>query len=89
MFPKSRPAGFVSRWKWTRSFTPSFVKIPWRTEEPFNMGALIKQGSGLVKQVQSTIGDIQNRADKAIDNITSLSDTWMASSFPFGAISNK
>jgi phospholipid/cholesterol/gamma-HCH transport system substrate-binding protein len=43
------------------------------TEEPFNMGALMKQGGGLVKQVQSTISDIQKRADKAIDNITSLS----------------
>jgi phospholipid/cholesterol/gamma-HCH transport system substrate-binding protein len=43
------------------------------TEEPFNMGALMKQGGGLLKQVQSTIGDIQKRADKAIDNITSLS----------------
>ena len=43
------------------------------SEEPFNMGALMKQGGGLVKQVQSTISDIQKRADKAIDNITSLS----------------
>ena len=42
------------------------------SEEPFEMSDLMRQGSGFVKTTQATIQDIRGRADKAIDNITSL-----------------
>jgi len=41
------------------------------SEEPFELGDLIRQGSGLVRTVQTSIADLHNRADSAIQNITS------------------
>jgi phospholipid/cholesterol/gamma-HCH transport system substrate-binding protein len=37
-----------------------------------DMSALMKQGAGLVKQVQGTIDDVQHHADSAIDNFSSI-----------------
>jgi phospholipid/cholesterol/gamma-HCH transport system substrate-binding protein len=42
------------------------------SEAPFDMGALMKQGAGLVKSVQSTIQDVQKHTDSAIDNFSSV-----------------
>ena len=42
------------------------------SQAPVDMGALMKQGAGLVKQVQGTIQDVQHHADSAIDNFSSI-----------------
>lgn len=42
------------------------------SEEPVEIGDLMRQGSGLVKTAQATIEDIRHRADGAIQNVTSL-----------------
>jgi phospholipid/cholesterol/gamma-HCH transport system substrate-binding protein len=41
------------------------------SEEPFEMGDLMRQGSGIAKTLQASIEDLRKRADSAIDNITS------------------
>lgn len=42
------------------------------SEAPFDMTALMKQGGGLVKSVQSTIDDVHKHVDSAIDNYSSI-----------------
>src|SRR5581483_2671526 len=42
------------------------------SQAPFDMSALMKQGAGLVKTVQSTIQDVQKHANSAIDNFSSV-----------------
>lgn len=43
-----------------------------RSEEPVEMGELMREGSQLAKTMQTTIEDVRHRADSAIDHITSL-----------------
>jgi phospholipid/cholesterol/gamma-HCH transport system substrate-binding protein len=43
-----------------------------KSQEAGGMQALMKEGAGLVKQVQSTISDVQHHADSAIDNFSSI-----------------
>lgn len=43
-----------------------------RGQEPVSVGALMRQGSDIAKSVQSTIQDLQHRADSAMENITSV-----------------
>ncbi len=42
------------------------------SQAPFDMTALMKQGSGLVTSVQSTIDDVHKHVDAAIDNYSSI-----------------
>lgn len=42
------------------------------SQEPVDIGALMRQGGALVKTVQATIKDIRTRADTAIDNISNV-----------------
>jgi phospholipid/cholesterol/gamma-HCH transport system substrate-binding protein len=42
------------------------------SQAPFDMSALMKEGGGLVKSAKTTIDDIRNHADSAIDNFSSI-----------------
>ncbi len=42
------------------------------SQAPFNITSLMKQGSGVVKSVQTTITDVQQHAVSAIDNFSSI-----------------
>ncbi len=50
---------------------PTGCTLP--SQESVSMGDLMKEGGKLAKMLESTVGDVHQRANAAIDNITSLS----------------
>ena len=52
--------------------SPECDKCTLPSQAPFSMTALMKEGSGLVKNVQTTIDDVRKHADSAIDNFSSI-----------------
>jgi phospholipid/cholesterol/gamma-HCH transport system substrate-binding protein len=52
--------------------SPECNQCTLRSQAAAGMDALMKEGAGLVKQVQSTISDVQHHADSAIDNFSSI-----------------